>query len=198
MPKKTGREAKVKIKQLAAEGFSGTEIYNQLWNLHGEGRLGDHMPSLRTVQDLMRAHVPRDPSGPWGVAAATPDEIRVVLPVAAAAAVSTKGKSRLTNRAAEFVLKVRAADDELSPTDAWLFAQSYVLCEERHYSTEEVDRLDMALAIKPWKHQSLADEYRMIYGLGDGETEVLMTDILPLVALAPIFSIGTDEEGASQ
>ena len=166
----------MKIKELAAEGFTGPEIHAQLWELYGKKQVHGDPPSLRTVQELMAAYVPVDPSGPWRVAAANPDEVKIILPLARDIFLRWNGKKRLTNREVDFILKIHSILPE-EPFVAWSFAQSYVRCEENHLDT---DLLDLALGMLPWHDYRYAYEY--LEALGDEITSA-MIETLPSVVL---------------
>ena len=107
------------------------------------------LPSLRTVQAIVREYRPPDSSARWSVGDAEgDDEARLVLPVLAEIADRTKGhSSRVTHAEAEWVVRIRRAVPTLAPWQAFQLARFYLAKTARNESTET---LDLYLALTVW------------------------------------------------
>ncbi len=169
------------IKLGALGNLSAPNVSDLLKGLHKAGEI-TWVPSLRTIQEVMRQHSPPDPSGPWSVADALDDDAALVLPVLAAIAERTSGRrSSFTRREAELIAKIRRAAPDLDLIAAFAYAREYMLCKERGVSTDD---LDIGLAFSPWKDASAVKRFVQAVG-EDVAKEVFFA--IPLAAAYGAF-----------
>ena len=163
----------VELRRATREGLTARQAQERLLDLWGAEEIGGEVPEVRALQEAMRKYR-TDPSGVWTISQAEPREIKVLMPVARAVIESSDGRERLTNREADFALKIRAAVWDLRAVRVWEYARSYILCEERHQSS---DHLDLALMLRPepLEHDLSETFVRAI----DGDLTNLMIETLP-------------------
>ena len=190
-PKKLDYRGEVELRKATRDGLTGRQALDYLLDLYGEGKIDGEVPELRAIQAAMRKYR-TDPSGPWTITQAGPDEINVLMPVARAALQESEGRKRLTNREADFAVKINAAVPGLKASAVLEYARSYILCEERNQSS---DHLDLALTLKPEKGVDLAQRYARAVG---GDLTKLMVETLPQYVLYSVAqSWPTDVEAGS-
>ena len=120
------------IEDRANDAWSATNIYREL-----QKSGPPDLPTLRTVQNLVRDVVRRDKSGPWSVADKgkdgnflyTPEDTRIILDVLA----------------------------DITLHTIWDLVRSYMKAESKGESTEA---LDGYLAFQPWKSENRRQDYR--------------------------------------
>lgn len=148
------------VKRLVIEQRSPSQIYEYL---SGQERFADRMPSLRTIQRLVKEMEPPDPTEEWRLADTEPEDARLVLDVLAAVTVKTRGRARLTRATAEWVIRVRRAAPTLDPFEAYLYAREYRAREERRGDTRD---LDLYLALAPWDSEDARRDYEALLNEG--------------------------------
>jgi hypothetical protein len=144
-----------RIHELADEHMTPAQIDRQLERdvddeLSSLYRLHDRLPQRRAIQNIVRAHTPRDPSGPWRMSAASnPSDAALILPVLAAVAEHSAGRTTtVTMREAEWIVRVLTAAPDVPPFDAYQLARQYMRFQDRGVDTEP---LDAVLALAPWR-----------------------------------------------
>lgn len=121
-------------------GESGAAIARHL-----EARFGRRLPTLRTIQRLVRELSAADPGDRWRL---TPDEPEPALLLGIVAASGAEGwRLPLTVREAAWIRLVHRAAPELGPIATRTVARLYLAAEGREQPTAA---LDLALAIAPW------------------------------------------------
>ncbi len=167
------------LRDAAREGLTGPQIRKHLWDLYGEDKIGGEVPEVRAIQAAMQRYR-TDPSGAWAITQARADEIRVLLPVARAAILKSDGRNRLTNREADFALRIHAAVPSMTADKVLEYARSYILCEERKESS---GHLDLALTLQPTNDADRSRTYARAIG---GDFTSLMVETLPWGVLASV------------
>lgn len=122
----------------------------------------DKLPSLRTVENVVKAVVMRDKTGPWSVADSAPEDARIILDVLADA-IAVWGEYVFNKAEAAWVLKIAKLAPGLRHIDLLELAQLYLLAEGKGESTEG---LDAYLAFMPWKSKNRFENYK--YALEQG------------------------------
>ena len=171
-PRKLDWRGEVELRKAAREGLTARQTQDHLWDLFGEEKIGGEVPELRAIQAAMRKYR-TDPSEPWAITQAGADEIRVLLPVARAAILSSDGRKRLTNREADFAVKIHAAVPSLKADKVLEYARSYILCDER---SQSADHLDLALILQPLNDRDMSQTYARAMG---GDFTSIMVETLP-------------------
>ena len=121
------------------------------------------VPSVRTVQNIVREYTPRQPSDPWSLTDAQGDEAELVMPILQEVIEYTEGRvCQLTSAEAEWIAAIRRIEREPYPNglsfwDIYLLAREYVLLKERGEPTTGVDAY---LAFAPWRSLEAAFRYR--------------------------------------
>jgi hypothetical protein len=122
------------------------------------------LPSLRTIQTIVKENRPGDESGPWSIADAEADEGLLVLPVVAAAAIKTAGERRGVTRAeARCIQTIRRVAPDLDLWAVYRLARLYLLREARREATDD---LDLYLAFAPWSSPEAAKLYKDLWAPG--------------------------------
>lgn len=131
--------------RMLIKGIAGAAIHREL---EADDQFRGRVPSLRTVQTIVRDYSTQDDSGSWGLADAQGDEASLVLPVLRSLLHEEDGRRHLSKDEAKWIVRVRRAAPELKPIGAYLLARAYLLQEQQEEDTEELDRL---LALRPWR-----------------------------------------------
>ena len=160
-----------RIHELADLGYSGAAIERLL---SADPDYADRLPSLRTVQDIIKDMWNTEEPEWWSVAQATPDEARLVLPVMLYRARYLRKLDpdynmlplRLAKGLAHWIAKVRGVAINLTPSEAYKLALRYYINPTPDLDEELARRLEGA--------GQLAD----IDG-SDGVTEVGVVDSRP-------------------
>ena len=136
MPSKrphTPEPVRRRICELLDRDMTAAEIHRQLEADAGpDGRVGKYgfrdteVPTVRTVQNIVRPLRPPDDSGRWSVADAEPGEIPLILPVLGHVLMLTGGRrGHVTRREARLILRVRAALPRANPSFVWSAVRDY-------------------------------------------------------------------------
>lgn len=144
--KRRGMSIKVKkrFEELLKAEYSVPQIYDQLVKEFGEPDETDGMVSDRTIRQYVKAARPPDPSGAWSFAGES-ENAAFVLGVLGAVVDRTEGRiSQVTNRQAEWLVRIKWAVPDMPPWAAFWFARAYVFTENENQDTAH---LDMALAL---------------------------------------------------
>ncbi|MGE0541497.1 MAG: helix-turn-helix domain-containing protein [Dehalococcoidia bacterium] len=144
------------IEELAQDQptWTATQIYRQL---EQREELRGRLPTVRTVQTIVKDVRPRDTSAAWSLAIAGPDEAAAVLPVLAAVVESTRGEVRtLTQREAGWIAKLRAVAADLPARETYRLARLFIAREDR---SEPSADLDLFIAFAPWRNRQASDRY---------------------------------------
>ena len=179
-PRKLDWSGENELRKATYRGLTARQVHDHLMDLFGEGKIECEVPEVRAIQEAMRKYR-TDPSGPWSITQADPGDIAVLMPVAREVMYASSGRERLTNREADFAVRIRAAAQDLDEYKVWEYARAYILCEERHQSS---DHLDLALTWRPEAGPGAAEMYARAIGgvLTDFMVETLPSDVLFSVA----------------
>ena len=80
---------------------------------------GRVLPSERTVQDIVRELTPADPSDPWRLGDATPEEAALILPALGQTMYRDGHVPMLSRAEAEWLVRIRTAVPRVSPRRAF-------------------------------------------------------------------------------
>lgn len=162
-------------------GIAGTEVHRRLQD---DQRYTARLPSLRTVQDIIRQHTPRATSAAWVLADVDeptdmtdtgPDEIPFVMDVLAAVIAITSGRQNTISLAeVKWVVKLHRAAPDLPRWGVYRLARRYLLCQERNEFTAD---LDAFLAFAPWRSQKRWELYLR------GVRDAWFKEMAPLVGI---------------
>lgn len=113
----------------------------------------DRLPTLRTIERIVKDLAPDDGTGPWKLGDSGPEDTTIVLRTIAALALGSEKHSRiyepLTRREAEWVVRVARAAPDLPPGwPVWRLARMYLGHEQRNMPTRPVD---FYVAMAPWR-----------------------------------------------
>lgn len=120
---------------------------------------GTRLPSLRTIQTIVKEVRQLDLSGRWELPDADADGgAALVLDVLAAVIEETKGRRQyLTKMEAAWVIRIRRAAPDLPPSfDTYRLARLYMTRE--HWQMPSPD-LDALLAFAPWRSEERRQAY---------------------------------------
>ncbi len=154
-----------KIEELAAQGFGGRQIHEEL------GRLGlldeDGLPEERTVQrivhdlapseEVMRSEAWRLDHQPWQLGSNEPENAAVVLAIIADR-IAKKAVVRPTVGQARWIGKLHAAVPDLleQPAGARELYRISLMYQSRAERNEPTDDLDQFFALAPWRDDGRA------------------------------------------
>ncbi|MDA0265152.1 MAG: hypothetical protein O3A93_13930 [Chloroflexi bacterium] len=142
------------IEGLAAINWTPAQIHRELSKRQ---ELKPPLPTLRTVQRIVKEATPKDPSGPWNLAKSDTEHSRIILDLIAYLINRTEGRIHsITEKEAEWYVKVHFAAPDLEISSAWLLTRTYMRRSEGYSSTEAMDAY---LALKPWASKELQDGY---------------------------------------
>ncbi len=164
MPRRRRIEPKIlaEIRQKSLLGWSGPIIQKHLQTLHANGEIEQPSPALRTIQTIMSEYALPDPSEPWTLKDADPEDAEVILPELAHMALTTQGSRAQFSRAeAEWILKIRQLAPDLHSLDVLDYAHAYVWCEQKGVGAEV---LDLTLAFKTWRSHEGAGAFLDVMG----------------------------------
>ena len=130
------------IRKLLRERFTAPQIHEQL-----SSKRGGYTGTLRSVQRAVADIKSKDPTAPWALTDAEPDEARAVLDVLGYVLYATKGRiHHFTLREAEWIARVRLTAPGLPKPEVWRLAGDYMLREDEK---EDSYDLDAILALTP-------------------------------------------------
>lgn len=150
-----------KIEELALQGRSAAQIHREL---DRQEEFWRRLPTLRTVQRVVKEITPRDSSGVWRLADSpllaerSPNsDAALIMPVLAEVIERTEGKRKhLTRSEAAWVARVRTISPTLDMWNSYMLAVAYVRTTELKASTES---LDVLLAYAPWQGKGNSERY---------------------------------------
>lgn len=149
-----------KIEEFALQGRSAAQIHRQL---DKEDGYRGGVPTLRTVQRVVKEITPRDPSEPWSLGDNVEGEA-LIVPVLAELIERTDGRRRhLTRSEATWIARIRSVAPGLALWHCYMLAVAYVRVAEMKSSTEGLDAL---LAYAPWDGPTSAERY--VHAVNDG------------------------------
>lgn len=142
-----------RIRYLAFEkGLSGAAIAR---SLEQDPEFAGRALSERTVQAIIKAVKPRDPSGPWRLmppAETAAIDAQATLAVLGWLVEWTSGYVlTITNRQARWVTEITRAAPSIPPAWAYDLAVRYILAEDANRATEYLDRV---LALRVWEDET--------------------------------------------
>jgi hypothetical protein len=147
-PRRIDVEVREQIEMLAAEGLTGPQIIRRL---ELDEKFADRMPSLRTVQSLVREfQLPaiQTDEDAWSVATAPADEAQHVLRVLGCVIDQSGGRvTRLRRDHAAWIARIASAVPHMDAWSVYLRAGEYVKAVERGDSGGDLDR---GLAKEAW------------------------------------------------
>ena len=136
-PRRTDGDVRVEIENLGLRGWSATQVEERLLT---QDEMRHRLPSLRTIQRILRELPKADDSGEWSLASADKADAPPVLEVLREVIEQTEGRIRtLTLKEADLISKLRSAAPALSPWRTYTVARTYIRHEARGDSTEELD-----------------------------------------------------------
>ena len=141
------------IEAKALENWTPSQIHTDLERkLKAQDRLVE-VPSLRTVQRIVKDVEIRDTSGTWRPADDEAEDARLILEVLANIIIYSSGKKRSFSKAeARWVLKIRKLASDADAVKVWRLARTYMVYESQgNASTED---LDAYLAFAPWRNKN--------------------------------------------
>lgn len=179
------------IEALALRGWTPASIHRHLTR---QPKFRSRAPSARTIQRIVKALSPHDPSGPWSLGDDDVDAA-LVLPTLATVIEETDGrKLQLTRAEVSWVARIRRVAPDLEPWDAYVVAVQYMLCLEYGDSTTE---LDAWLAFAPWREGPGRERYQAAIARGHLQG-VVSTEGYPEEALKALtFSYGEESAHAT-
>lgn len=134
------------VQKSAAENGSGDERFR-----------GEAVPSLRTIQRMAKELSPPDPSGTWSLATDETGHPGLVLDVLSSVIDGYAGEiTTITNKQAEWIVRIRLARPEMPLYQVFLFTRLYVL---REAYGEPMRGLDAYLAYEPWRDEAAQLRY---------------------------------------
>jgi len=140
------------IHESAVLGTSAAQIHAQLVD-----EFGEWVPSVRTVQDIVKEVKVHDSSDRWSLVNSDPGTVGIVLPVLAAVIRRSKGRRFLTTAEARWVVRVRKAAPDLPAIAIYQLARLYM---QRQESGHSVADLDSFLAFAPWRGRAFWNSYK--------------------------------------
>jgi hypothetical protein len=151
---RTDPDIQLEVERLAVDGWNAAAIHRKLSN---DPRFTKRLPVARTIQNLVRAVTPRDPSDPWSLVDSNAEDAELVLPVLAAVAENTEGRREvMTQLEAEWTVRLRRSVPDLPPLWVARLIWEYMLREERKQSTAELDQM---LGFAPWRSAKASSRY---------------------------------------
>lgn len=130
-----------RIQRLVDADWTPAQIHKTLGDdprSHGYDT-GD-VPTLRSIQRIVRDLAPKDATGSWTVASAEPEEISDVLDVIAEITVRSEGRVKdVTERTASWIARLRRAVPTLRPVLVFELAKDYMRREDNSEDTEDLD-----------------------------------------------------------
>ena len=140
------------IEALAWDGYGPAAILKEVQEEFGEGCV-----SLSLLKAIVK-EVPRDPTAPWSLYLAEPEEAALVLPVLQAVITRSAGEHVLTIGEAGWVARVRRAAPDLPPYAAFELARWYYRRSEIGHPVS--DDMDALLAYAPWRSPEAWKRYQ--------------------------------------
>lgn len=149
------------IEDLALKGWEPIQIYR---NLEGKEKFKDKLPSLRTVQTIVKQGRPRDTTGAWTLEDSAAGDAALVLETLAAVIEYSEGlTTAFTIKQAEWIVRIRRAAPDLHLWAAYHLAWSYQSRIEEKISTAD---LDAYLAFAPWRSDDALARYKEAFRQG--------------------------------
>lgn len=145
-------DVRKRLAQLVRDAHTNVEIHGKL-----KGEFPETHPEIRWIEReaaKVRRRLANEDAEPWDFLAADVQECALVMPVLAAAIVTTGGRRRhLTGREARLAMRVRAvAGEAVDPGDVYVLARSAALDDEWRQA------LETYLAFAPWSDRG--ERYR--------------------------------------
>jgi hypothetical protein len=143
-----GIESEVRQKALV-ENWTATEIHRLLLDEARHGKWEDaDVPSLRTVQRVLKDIRIEQHDGPWSLKDDLGDETKVVLDVLRWLIVSTRGRKRtLTKGEAVCIAELHRVTPNADELLLWILCQQYMLHRAKGLDTRA---LDSYIVFTPW------------------------------------------------
>lgn len=159
------------IGNLALRGFTPIQIYR---HLEEKEEFKGKLPSLRTVQTIVKQNLPRDPSEPWSLADSKRGDVPSVLETLAAVIEQTEGRiTSLSVAQAEWIARIDSAAPDIDPWDRFLVTVMYQKLAETDGSTKD---LDAFLAFAPWRGNEALIRYNKAFQSGYIQAYYAMRD----------------------
>ena len=144
------------IERLALSGWGAAQIEHDIRERDDE--LSARLPTLRTIQRIVKALTPEDTSDTWTLLESEPEHIGAVLEVLAAMVRWTGGqKTSFTKAEARWIIAVRNAASDLPPREVYTLGKLYLLREGQKRTSPDLDAL---LAFAPWRGSGAMSLYR--------------------------------------
>lgn len=137
--------------RLSAIGYNARQIDEELQR----SDLADRWHgSVRTIQDIAQ-RLQSEGGSEWLLENSDPDDASLVLPVLAAVLEQSDGRVRgFSQDVGDWIARVRRAQPDIDPMNAWLFGVRYAAQTSPHQRHE----LDVALALGVWRdHERLVE-----------------------------------------
>lgn len=134
----------------AMEGWTPIQIYEKLEMKHKNEKLEGTLPSLRTVQRVVKDVTVEDRSGTWNLSDCKGEDAKLILEVISELVIQTDGKvCSLTKAEAEWIVKIRKAVPDMKLYSTWAMARLYLIQESS--GLKEFQALDNYLSFTPWR-----------------------------------------------
>jgi hypothetical protein len=157
------------IEDKADEEYTPIQIFKELNQKFKKQKREPELPSLRTVQLMVKEREILDTSGTWSIKDNEPEDAKLILEILANVIILSHGKKRnFTNKEAEWVLKIRKIIPDVSLVQVWRIARKYLLYESQGITSTE--GWDAYLAFTPWRSGNHFSHYKnaLLKGWAEG------------------------------
>lgn len=149
------------IEGKALERWTPAQI--EKW-LNDDDRFKGKVPTLRTIQRIVRDILPLETSGEWRLLDSEPSDVALVVETLGAAIVQSGGRVTSFSRdLADLIVRIRRAAPDLGLHAVYLLASHYSLALQRGWQTAGIDAL---LALAPWKGPEAEEQFQHALAVG--------------------------------
>jgi hypothetical protein len=145
----------------AGEQWTAAGIHRRL--LEGHPEWGPRMPTVRTIQNLVRGLVSAAPNEPWSFSADRPEDGRLVLDLLGELWDAGVWPKSVTVEEARYIVRLRRAFQDLPAVRTLALARAYIAATDTT-NIYTLPGLDRYLAFAPWRD----DAARYIQALVEG------------------------------
>ncbi len=137
------------VELLMDEGHEPAAIHRELERMKAADELRAVVPSLRTIERLVKTIRSQDKSAPWSLMSDDTGDSRLILDALAAIVRTTEGRVvSITRAEATALMKVNRSAPELDLMSQWRLARRYVARVASGIATAD---LDLLMAFAPWR-----------------------------------------------
>lgn len=158
------------IEGKALERWTPTQI--EKW-LNDDDRFKGRVPTLRTIQRIVKDLSTLDMSGEWRLLDSEPADVKCVIDTLGAAILATDGRvTSFTRHLADLVIRISRAAPDLGLPAVYLLASRYALSLQRGEPTSGIDAL---LGFAPWRgpREQERFEHALVAGWIPGSIDLL-------------------------